>query len=562
VPFLASLGNLPARSRGILLPSTGYPYYGNITIDTQNYNLRNQILSAGWNGTTFVDATVMVASGVTLGSNTTATSAFVSGTLPTNSQITVINNGTIIGKGGNGANGPSSVGGNGGNALNLSANTVIINNGIIGGGGGGGGSGGNFTFSGSSVVGGSGGGGGAGNSVGTGGLAASGSLLSGNNGSDGSAQYGGNGGATRNNQNVPVVTLQSGTEYTSSAVYVSSAGASTFWYSINLSGLITALGQSSTVSYSGRIGLKIFASLQNNTNPALRSNYVGQFFWQDFTSGNSKTTATIPATIPSVDSNTGLPNTTSTINLVGYMWGGTGQRSNGTVRGGGYSDFAGPITANSTIWVICAGNGYRSGGTSSSREPDCRGKSYQGWTDQGGGLSGVFTSDPLDSNNEPLLSPGSTAILCIAGGAAGAYSGGTGGGGGGSSGGSGSGSSYNAGGGTQSAGGANDNNNGSVVRNPGFMTGAVIQAGSSTAPGGGGYYGGGGCGGDGRSAGGGGGSGYFRTTGGYSGQTIQATSTAPAGVGSDYYPGNSVAYGTSGGSDGGGNRGQVRLYLR
>jgi hypothetical protein len=194
VPFFASLGNIPARARGALLPSTGYPFFQNISASVQNYNLRTQILASGWNGTTFVDATVLISANVVIGSTSTATSAFVSGALPTNSQITIINSGTIVGKGGFGANAPSGVGGNGGNALNLSANTTIINNNLIGSGGGGGGGGAQRLVSGSPYVGGSGGGGGAGSDVGTGGSGSSGSSGNGNSGANGTLTTGGAGG--------------------------------------------------------------------------------------------------------------------------------------------------------------------------------------------------------------------------------------------------------------------------------------------------------------------------------------------------------------------------------
>jgi hypothetical protein len=564
VPFFASLGNVPARARGVLLPSTGYPYYESVTANVQNYNLRNQMMNAGWNGTTFVDATVYVASTATLSSNTTTTSSFVTGAMPTFSQVSLINDGTIVGKGGNGANAPSSAGGNGGNALNFSSNGVVINRNIIGGGGGGGGSGGNYVLGASALFGGSGGGGGAGQQVGSGGTGATGSFGNGASGAPSTASDGGAGGPSVSS-NVPIITLSSGTEYTNSAIYVSSLGSTTYWYQITLGGTVTNLGQSATQSYSGRIGNKLFASTENNSNPTVRSNYVGQYFWQDFTSGNSKVTATIPSTIPGVNS-TGTAINTSTFNLVGYLWGATGRNSSGTNGGGGYTDFAGPITANSTIWVICAGAGYRTNGQDSSRDTDCKGKAFQGWTDCGGGLSGVFTSDPLNGNNEPLLSPSSTAILGIAGGGGACYNSGYGGGGGGTNG-QASSSTNAGGGGTQSAGGSNATDG--TTRDAGFMTGSVVglsgYGGSGTAGGGGGYYGGGGTwrnGGTG-SCGGGGGSGYFRNTGGYIGQTIQATDRNAANNASNYYPGNSVGYGLSGGGDQGtGNRGQVRLYLR
>ncbi len=70
--------------------------------------------------------------------------AFVMGPLPAGSVVAVVNNGDIYGAAGNGGIatdpilGLTGAGGNGGDAITLSANTSVLNNGIIFGGGGGG----------------------------------------------------------------------------------------------------------------------------------------------------------------------------------------------------------------------------------------------------------------------------------------------------------------------------------------------------------------------------------------------------------------------------------------
>jgi hypothetical protein len=115
----------------------------NIIADTANFNLRTALLANGWNGTSPVIASINIASGVAVYSNSTSSPAFDTGAaLPAGSHITLINNGIIVGKGGNGAAGYTANGGAGGKAMNISTAIDINNLGIIGGGGGGGGTGG------------------------------------------------------------------------------------------------------------------------------------------------------------------------------------------------------------------------------------------------------------------------------------------------------------------------------------------------------------------------------------------------------------------------------------
>lgn len=120
-----------------------------VSASMNNYNLSTRATSAGWNGTVPLIATITVNSGVYIGS-TTIGAAFVVGSLPAGSTISLTNNGTIAGKGGNaGAGGSVSgttftaggVGSPGGLGMSISYPISITNAGTIGGGGGGGGGG-------------------------------------------------------------------------------------------------------------------------------------------------------------------------------------------------------------------------------------------------------------------------------------------------------------------------------------------------------------------------------------------------------------------------------------
>jgi hypothetical protein len=139
----------------------------NISSDQINVNLRTLAVNAGWNQASSVEATIT--SGVFIYSNSTSSAALtVSGPFP--NGIELINNGTIVGRGGRGGNGQNGTnsgigGGAGGIALSVSTPISIRNNGNVAGGGGGG--------QGAAIViffppgsGGAGGGGGAGGSEG------------------------------------------------------------------------------------------------------------------------------------------------------------------------------------------------------------------------------------------------------------------------------------------------------------------------------------------------------------------------------------------------------------
>lgn len=152
-----------------------------LSTDTNNYDLA----AALNHPSSPVTVTVTIAPGVLIGSSSTTLPAFKTGTLPLGSNVTIVNNGYILGKGGAGAagveaapafNGTTTASGAdgyiGGAALSLSLPVSLNNtNGIIGGGGGGGGSGAAYKYhmsfgSISILLGGGGGGGGAGTGAG------------------------------------------------------------------------------------------------------------------------------------------------------------------------------------------------------------------------------------------------------------------------------------------------------------------------------------------------------------------------------------------------------------
>lgn len=86
----------------------------------------------------------VVGTGVEISSNDPNQPAFTTGNLPAGSSVGIVNNGNILGKGGNGgiaynpALGTTGAGFNGGNAINLTLPTTVQNNFNIYGGGGGG----------------------------------------------------------------------------------------------------------------------------------------------------------------------------------------------------------------------------------------------------------------------------------------------------------------------------------------------------------------------------------------------------------------------------------------
>ena len=87
-----------------LLLGLGSGFVFNVTIasNVSNYDLYTQATAAGWNGTTPLNSTVTINSGVEVTSTSTSLPAFQINNIPTNSSLTLINNGYIVGKGGRG----------------------------------------------------------------------------------------------------------------------------------------------------------------------------------------------------------------------------------------------------------------------------------------------------------------------------------------------------------------------------------------------------------------------------------------------------------------------------
>ncbi len=163
----------------------------NLTIaaDAYNYDIYSQAgFPAG-----VVDVVVTINSGVVVGSHSATPAMYQSGSFAVGSTVTIINNGTIVGRGGNGGDGGApfangKVGKDGKTALRLGQNTTLTNNGNIYGGGGGGGGG-----AGTASGGGGGGGGGKGQDGGDRGIKGSSGATNGTNGTFTTLGSGGNG---------------------------------------------------------------------------------------------------------------------------------------------------------------------------------------------------------------------------------------------------------------------------------------------------------------------------------------------------------------------------------
>jgi len=154
----AAVRTLFGKASGAISMSDGHgkanQFNGTITTNQQEMNLRTFAVNAGWNQT--VAATITVNSNIYVSSNNVATAAMtINGSWP--GGVTLVNNGFIMGRGGNGGGEPATSQA-GGVAVSLGVNCSITNNSgaFIGGGGAGG----------SSFPGDSGGGGGAGGGAG------------------------------------------------------------------------------------------------------------------------------------------------------------------------------------------------------------------------------------------------------------------------------------------------------------------------------------------------------------------------------------------------------------
>jgi hypothetical protein len=111
----------------------GFSFSRTITSDVNNYNLFNEAVAAGWDQITPLNAAVTIGSGVRIASTLSANSSFlISGSFPTGTTISVINNGTIVGRGGDGGNGGGSGGGGGQGFVNSSGGIPVPNSAGVG----------------------------------------------------------------------------------------------------------------------------------------------------------------------------------------------------------------------------------------------------------------------------------------------------------------------------------------------------------------------------------------------------------------------------------------------
>ena len=103
-----------------------------ISSNTNDYNLRNAAIAAGWDQVLVLQATVTINSGVFVGSSSTGSAAFQTGSgFPAGSTLSIINNGSIVGRGGNGGSAGASgsttlgsAGGGGAGVVNGSAGSA------------------------------------------------------------------------------------------------------------------------------------------------------------------------------------------------------------------------------------------------------------------------------------------------------------------------------------------------------------------------------------------------------------------------------------------------------
>ena len=81
----------------------GFDFSATISASTNNYNVKTAAISAGWDQVAPLSAVITINPGVVIGSTSVSTAALDSGTsIPAGSTLSIINNGTIKGKGGDG----------------------------------------------------------------------------------------------------------------------------------------------------------------------------------------------------------------------------------------------------------------------------------------------------------------------------------------------------------------------------------------------------------------------------------------------------------------------------
>lgn len=127
--------------------ANAFTFTQTISANTTDYNLKAAAVTAGWNQTTKLVASITINAGVYVYSTSTGSYAFDTGsTFPVGTTLALLNNGVIIGKGGTGGNGAAAlvaaVGTGAGPSFIARQAISVTNNGTIAGGGGGGGGGG------------------------------------------------------------------------------------------------------------------------------------------------------------------------------------------------------------------------------------------------------------------------------------------------------------------------------------------------------------------------------------------------------------------------------------
>lgn len=101
--------------------SSAFVFNQTISSNTNDYNLRNAAIAGGWDQILALNATITINAGVFVGSSSTGSPGFTTGSsFPVGSTLTVINNGYIVGRGGNGGSGGGSGGGGGAGVVNSS----------------------------------------------------------------------------------------------------------------------------------------------------------------------------------------------------------------------------------------------------------------------------------------------------------------------------------------------------------------------------------------------------------------------------------------------------------
>ncbi len=129
--------------QGVLASHGKYKLQLGITSDTNNYDLATAVTAALGSMPTFgLQIEVTVDSGIVVGSASTSSYSFTTvGSWASGTELVLINNGYIVGAGGDGASGNGAdnlrPGLPGGPAMKIVLPTTITNNNIIGGGGGG-----------------------------------------------------------------------------------------------------------------------------------------------------------------------------------------------------------------------------------------------------------------------------------------------------------------------------------------------------------------------------------------------------------------------------------------